>query len=647
MATAFLLLAVACPQAQGGVKGSGGTAGGAGYSSTTPGGPGPAVTVAILPDGVDPEDFEGIEGLSPGTMSAGLATVTAAQTFLDIGAGNRVFTSLYGDELPALSPIGTRVPGWSGVLDRADSAPAEIVPGLLASSLQDGGVPIRADSLLVAPALMAANRRGRVERSPPLACLRRRCPGVSVEPATLGALPRLVERLRGADMLIAFERPPADEREVLAAAIAGRGFDGNMTSGTTRTPGFVLATDVAPTILDRYGIAVPDEMNGDPIRTEGEPDAGAVQDRADRMEVVAPRRKPVVLRNLIAWVLLAGLVALLSRGRLAAPASAVFGLSVVLLPVLLLAGAAVRPDDVLVERLIVGIGAPVLAAALFLALRGWAALAAACGIALIAYAVDMVAGSPLTAQSLLGPNPGLGVRFFGIGNELEASLAVAIPVGVGAGLAAAQAAGKRVTVPSAVIAFLVVGAASALVFASGRFGADVGAAIVFPAGAAVAALAVPGVARGNRRVAAIVIAAPFIGLAVLFLVDLVLGGDAHLSRSVLDAGSGGELGDVVERRLRLSASSFGRAVKQPLFWFSVLAIAAAVAARGPILVRLGRAPLARAGFAGAAAAVLLGVIANDSGATFLTIGSIGLLGCLAFAWNQAENPQFRVTDRTD
>ena len=36
-----------------------------------------------------------------------------------------------------------------------------------------------------------------------------------------------------------------------------------------------------------------------------------------------------------------------------------------------------------------------------------------------AYAVDVVAGSPLTASSLLGPNPGLGVRFFGIGNELE------------------------------------------------------------------------------------------------------------------------------------------------------------------------------------------------------------------------------------
>ena len=57
------------------------------------------------------------------------------------------------------------------------------------------------------------------------------------------------------------------------------------------------------------------------------------------------------------------------------------------------------------------------------------------GLTVLAYALDAIAGSPLTALSLLGPNPGLGVRFYGIGNELEALLAVLVVGGIGAALA--------------------------------------------------------------------------------------------------------------------------------------------------------------------------------------------------------------------
>ena len=53
-----------------------------------------------------------------------------------------------------------------------------------------------------------------------------------------------------------------------------------------------------------------------------------------------------------------------------------------------------------------------------------------------------------------------------------------------------------------------------LVFAAGSFGADVGAAIVFPVGAAVAAVAVAG---GRRRAVLPVVAVPFAMLALLAL----------------------------------------------------------------------------------------------------------------------------------
>jgi hypothetical protein len=91
---------------------------------------------------------------------------------------------------------------------------------------------------------------------------------------------------------------------------------------------------------------------------------------------------------------------------------------------------------------------------------------------------------------------------------------------------------------------------------------------------------------------------------------------------------------VVERRLRLAAGSFGRGVQTTLFWFCVAAIAVSVWQRERILAWLSAFPLARAGYAGAAAATVLGVLANDSAATFFTLGTIGLLSLLAFAWSQ-------------
>ncbi len=161
----------------------------------------------------------------------------------------------------------------------------------------------------------------------------------------------------------------------------------------------------------------------------------------------------------------------------------------------------------------------------------------------------MVAGSPLTALSLMGPNPGLGVRFYGIGNELEAPLAVLVVAGTGAGLAGFA---PRLRAAPAAAAFLAVGLLAAFVFAAGRFGADVGAAIVMPVGAAAAAAAI---AARRRRAALLVVAAPFAAVALLALVDLLSGANAHLTRSVLDAGGLHDLGDVAERRLRLSAHS--------------------------------------------------------------------------------------------
>jgi hypothetical protein len=104
---------------------------------------------------------------------------------------------------------------------------------------------------------------------------------------------------------------------------------------------------------------------------------------------------------------------------------------------------------------------------------------------------------------------------------------------------------------------------------------------------------------------------------------------------VLDAGGANDLADVAERRIRLSAHDFAQAAGNPLFWLVIAGVFAGVARWRRIDAWLRPAPAERAGFFGACTAVAVGVLVNDSGATFLVLGSLALGAALAFAWAQA------------
>jgi hypothetical protein len=529
-------------------------------------------------------------GLSPGVMSAGLGTVPPQQTYLDVGQGNRVFDSLYDRPLPRRG--GDPARWWREVVERAESAPAEIVPGLLRSTLAGASLGDR------------FRERGN---------------------ASIGRLPRVA----GDDLLIAIAKPTGHSDDPLPIGIAGRGFHGNLTSASTRTDGYVLSTDIAPTILERLGIEVPSEMSGQPIRAEGAVDPGAVESLVARMEVISPRRGPVIGVNILVWLGALLIVAALGRGRPVRAAVRIVGLAVVYLPLVLLLAAALEPGES-AERLLVLLLSPLLAAITLALLQGYRALAVASALTVLAYAVDVVAGSALVSLSLLGPNPGLGVRFYGIGNELEALLGVLVVAGTGAALAAfAPALPARRGAAS----FAAVGLLAAFVFAAGRFGADVGAAIVFPVGAVVAAVAIAGPSK--RLAVLVVLAAPLAVLALLASIDLVSGANAHLTRSVLDAGGLGSLADVAQRRLQLSAHSFARPVLLALLPLVAAAGVTAFLQRERLHRWLAGAPALRAGLWGALAATAIGTLANDSGALLLEIGAAYLLVFLGFAWAES------------
>jgi hypothetical protein len=483
-------------------------------------------------------------------------------------------------------------PYSKAVVERAESAPADVVPGLLESTLEAAG---------------------------------RSC---EVRSLSLRRLSRRMADLGGEDLLIAIERPPAERNRALAVGIAGRGFGGNLTSDSTRLEGYVLSTDIAPTILAQLGIAVPPEMSGQPIHGEGAVDVAALESLGDRLAAIPERRGPVIGLSLLAWLVGFVLVVAISGGRAAPPAVRTLGLSVIYLPPLLLASAALEPSQG-IERGLVLLGAPALAILTLAMWHGYRPLAIASALTVLTYAVDVLAGSPLTSLSLLGPNPGLGVRFYGIGNELEALLVVLVLAGAGAALTGFA---PKLSPRRSAIAFLATGLTFTFVFAAGWFGADVGAAIVLSFGAAVAAATI---AARRWRTALLVVTLPVPALALVALVDLASGANAHLTRSVLDAGGFDDLGGVVQRRLLLSAHSFTRPIVLAFLPLIALAATAAILERDRLAGWLHARPSMRAGLIGASAATALGTLVNDSGALLLEIGAAYLLVFLGYAWAEA------------
>lgn len=586
---------------------------------------GPRVVIAVLPFGTSVEQIAAVPELAPGVVSAGLGPVGLAQTFLDIGQGNRVNEKLYDRALPPLRIREGRVPAalWQQTLERAASAPANIVPGLLGSTVVAAGVPVTAEAGAGLASLIGVDRDGVVPVAGRVACAAACRPGLSVVRSRADDLAALADRLGPDDLLIAIAAGASGEQLLLPTGIAGEGFAGNLTSASTRTDGVVLSTDIAPTVLGRLGIAAPDEINGTVISSSPQRDPPAVAELQARLDH-RPSRNTVVLLPLGIWIVLTALGALAWRRPGAQVGLRMLALSCAWAPLLLLVLAA--PDaGALASALTIGLGGPALALASERLLAGCAGLALACAATVGAYAVDVIAGSPLSSLSVLGPNPGGGVRFFGIGNELEAILTTLTLIGTGAWLETRRPLERR----PAALWFVGVALAAAAAFAPGRFGADVGAAIVLGVGAATAAALALGLER--RRAILVVVGGGALALAGLFGVDLLFGG-AHLSRSVFDAGGTGDLIDVLDRRVSLMIDTFIHPVYPELLAVCVLALIAGAVQRHRVSAWFGDRPLARCGYLGALAGVLVGTVANDSGSVLLVIGTVYLVVAAGFFW---------------
>lgn len=577
--------------------------------------------------------------LSLGLLGATQGPYTVRQTLLDLTQGHRLSRSGYSPrDLPGMRLQGTRIKGWRAAVARARSAPAEIVPGLLASSVPGGagyvGVGRRGTEV---EAILAADRSGEVaevslglatdltERVTRMLDRRR----LVVASLTLGrtadrTLDELIARRRPGDLLLVIRTPPRSRAtQLLPTGALGLGETepGLLRSRTTRRDGLVAGHDVLPTVLEHLRLPVPAGVRGRPMYVTAERgrDVAYLRKLERRLRVVFPRRFPA-LGTVGAVLLLIGLVGIAAgRRRLALR---VIGLALLWLPPVTLLTAALAPPR-RAELLLVGLLPPLLALFTDRLVRWPRAPAVPAIGGVLAYCVDLALGSPLIVRSLLGPNPRFGARWYGIGNELEAALPVILLVGVAA-LAGAAARSYRLAAlfgGSMLLLGAIVGA--------GRLGADVGGVITIGAGGAAAVLlALPG--ELTRRRIALACAAPVAAVLALAAIDLASGGDSHFTATILGAEDAGALGDVVERRTRLAVNALLRGL-MPLA--TALAIAAVVVGwrrRRTLFAPVADRPAWAAAFAGGAAGGVIGSVANDSGPVLLVIGVVVLLAAMSY-----------------
>lgn len=627
----------------------------AGQTSAAQGGGAPSsgssVLLLFVPAGE--RALASARGMSVGIISATQGSYSSAQLLLDIGQGARVASSAYDTSQPPALSLAQHsgaglIDGWPAAVRRAEEAPQLLRPGLLGASVPAGAAYAGVSGELQLDAITAADRHGRIgavsigsaQTLPSrIAALRarKRLVVANLPQGREGvAKLRTLARTRpSGELLIAVERAP-DERghELLWGGVAGLPGGGGreLTAHTTNQRGLIAAVDLAPTILDYLGVPVPADMRGDRIETTGTLHGASLRALEQRLHVVGGRRLKALGILLAAWALLllgAAAIPRIERRRRAASAGAlrVGALAVMWTPVAVLIGAALEPSAA-VEYATIAL-ACLLLAAVTDALLPWprAPLAPAL-VSILALVIDALAGTQLLVRSLLGPNPILGARFYGYGNELKSGLAVLVLAAIAAALYPAIRSRR------AAVAIAVLGAVLAAVEGSARLGAGVGGAILVAAGFAVAAvLLLPG--GVSRRRVLLVLASPLVALVALALIDLATAhGSGHYTGSILHARSAGDLRDVIVRRY---TAAWHELKNHAMPFATALALICAVAGvrlRERLLAPVGGDPAWLAALAGGLTAGVIGMLVEDSGPVLLVV-AVFMLGCVcAYLWGR-------------
>ncbi|HEU5150574.1 MAG TPA: hypothetical protein VFU19_08760 [Iamia sp.] len=416
------------------------------------------------------------------------------------------------------------------------------------------------------------------------------------------------------------------DRDLTVAALGGRGVEpGFMRSASTQRAGFLTLVDVAPTLLDRLGIARPSSMEGRPAVVVASSDA--LGERVDhlvslneasrfRERLLTPTTTVVVL--LLAVCVALGLIAHTNgwsaRARRLIALLALWDLAI--LPASYLARAFPLEERGARFYWLVVVGTS-LAITAVAAVAGARSRRPRVALVVVLAAVagvivgDVVTGSHLSLSAAFGYSPTGNSRLYGVSNYSYGQLAV--PALIGAAWIAAVRPGRvgRLLAVGVLLATLVV-------LGVPVWGSDVGGVLALTPAALVFGL-VLWKRRIRLRTVVLAGAATLVAIVVFGLLDLArpAGDRAHLGRLFERVGEDGlgPLLSLVERKLAANLQ-----VSTESLWVAAIPITLAL---WGYLSRYPTRPYQRlkaevetlpAALTGALVAAVLGSALNDSGA---------------------------------
>jgi hypothetical protein len=614
-------------------------------------------TVVFLVHDVPFERFMGVQEFQALARAGGAALMTTLTAPGDRGPG--AYVTLGAGARSSSHEASIRVVGntpflVSDIARLVNENRDRSTPGLLGSVLRQQPIsnPAFACASGVDAILVAMDRSGRVTSAHGGTGV---CPVTVLDvppgsPAAVGAKVREIVTQHGAEiptLVVVLEAEPSAQMRhtgdelapvVMAQGTASELFDASgpmhtLTSDTTRRDGVVSNEDVAPTILNFFGIPVPSEMNGSPIRVvDHAPPFALHQKHLEQRRLTVPIQVAVGLAVTILGLL--ALFVLWLKPRLpdvVARIAPAFMLAILPLGVASLAAGAL-PHITYAWVILFLIAVPVVAGLLALTLRDRGALVPplAIGAAVLAfYVVEALRGWPDTLTTLSGGAALDGFRFYGMGNVeigkiLGASLWVAAFLSPFAGFALLVAAGLFCGFPD--------------------LGANFGACITL---FAAAGLWLPLRSKGRLAwrdllfVAGVVVG----GLLVVIGANLIWShAPTHGARFVRNGPHGGLFHFVAERL----GTGVRQLVDSPLLWITTLGLLPElyfVLRPTPVLKdAFARYPAWRDAVLVLVLASFVALVANDSGAAAaswgfgVAVASIFYLPLVEETWRTPGNP---------
>lgn len=289
--------------------------------------------------------------------------------------------------------------------------------------------------------------------------------------------------------------------QLRAFIASGPGYEpGSVSSPSTRTPGLLQITDLAPGILDQFGISSPSGITFDITPTDDAPDK-----RID--DLVSESQKATTIHQHLStfslflditfYVLFILCGLLLSRTLIGRRGGSTIAPTVHRFLAWISLAAATLPMSAFLAGLLpwarlpqpgfgLALSIAVSAALLFVVSllppwgRTWRGRVAALSLAsFLILSADLITGSHLQGNSLLGYNPIVGGRYYGLGNQGAAIFIVSLFIFLGLAISWLRSKGHRRMV---VILPLVLGLFAVFVSGNPSWGAKFGGTIATLAG---------------------------------------------------------------------------------------------------------------------------------------------------------------------